>query len=647
MVAVVEPSKQLRERRFTTPLTPLSQTTSASVFRANMVQNFLDGRAAHSLAAWQNFLLVMVSAMIAVLALRSVDAKRVVLFVIGIGAILVMGAGWLALTIISAVLPVSAMLGALLVSAATMVLLREHSQDDRLKSVLERAIGFSYSRSILNEQAHLSHFVTAAARNLAIDNSAVFQFRGDGEPLYKENFGFTPHEMPDEKTLRLLSKRTKRTGTVIDVSNKISSRTETSHYITRLDNADVPTFWFFSVNESGDPAALKRITDQAQDIAKTYARFYRWRADLSASDSHARRFQPIDRQIASAASLISTQSEQMREGIEHLNTAVAIYHVGGFPVHANAAMQNLYGDAELNLARASLSEALLTLTTLEEEAVQLLIHDLIVSGREVRVPAREFTAKQRILRIATHRDETPDKGWLNLIILEALDISELNKLANLRHAVGNFVDKQLRNDLEALEFGADVALSHAAEMPGLTKVLNRIRDVSQRATGRLDQVASLLDDASGTNLEVCYPIDARKVVEDAFERVRNKAEDFEVDVALDLPGISGFTMAEPQVLLETIEAMMNVVIADTPHGGSMRVSLHEERDSSRLEVTGGIGIPFERLIAAFDAGQSEVPDEFHAISIGIANAITWKGQVSYWSSVGKGYRFVIKLRRVG
>lgn len=160
-------------------------------------------------------------------------------------------------------------------------------------------------------------------------------------------------------------------------------------------------------------------------------------------------------------------------------------------------------------------------------------------------------------------------------------------------------------------------------------------------------MANLLDDTAGTHLHVCYPIDARKVVEDAYERVRGKADSLGISAQVDIPGISGFTMAEPMQLLKMLEAMMAVIIADTPHGGRFSVQLQEERDHSRLEITGGIGIPFERLIAAFDAPSGDVPDEFQAIATGIGQVIAWRGQASYWSEVGKGYRFVVKLQRVG
>ena len=646
MVAIVEPAGAWREKRFTTPLTPQSQMTTASMLRANVVQNMMDGKTTQRLSVWSAFLLIFIATLIAALILRSVDAKRVMILAIAFCTSVTLIAGWLSLSLAGAILPISAMLAALVIASVAVVIFRENSQDKRLQSVLERAIGFSYSRSILNEQANLSHFVTDAARNLAITSSAIFHFGDDGAPIFKENFGLELRDMPDVATLQNIASQIERTGLVLKVNDDNLLNRGEQHFVARLDEASHSTFWLFSIDKD-DAQTVRQIVRAAQNIATTYAGFYRWRADLSASDNDFRKFQPIDRQIASAASLVSTQSEQMREGLEKLDTGIAIYHMGGFPVHANAAMQRLYGDADLNLSRASLSEALSALTMLEEAAIQDLVQKLLATGQEIRVPGREFTAKQRVLRIAMHREEDADRGWLNLVVIEAIDISELAKLANLRHAVSNFVDKQLRTDLEALDLGLDSALARAGEMPGLTKVLNRMRDVSRRATGRLDEVAKLMDDADITNLAMCHPVDARKIVKNAYQRVRARADDYEVDIALNLPEISGFTMAEPSALLDTVEAMLDVVIADTPHGGSASVVLQEGRGTTMVEVTGGIGIPFERLIAAFDAGTGGVPREFKAISNGIADAIRWGGQVSYWSSVGKGYRFMIKLRRVG
>ena len=76
--------------------------------------------------------------------------------------------------------------------------------------------------------------------------------------------------------------------------------------------------------------------------------------------------------------------------------------------------------------------------------------------------------------------------------------------------------------------------------------------------------------------------------------------------------------------------------------------MREELDGkSFVRVSGGFGTPFERLMAAFDAGAGETLAEFQIISAGIREALGWGGAVSYWSAVGKGYKFNIQMRRIG
>ena len=644
MIAIVRPDASQRERRFATALQPTDGGMLASDLSARMVQSLLDDRAAYRMQPLWVFATLLAIALAVPLVLARSDAKRAALPTIVLGTLLIVLIAWSILAVFSLIAPLSAMLVTLFLAVVTFILFQEFRADRALRRILDRAVDYTHQRSILNEKANLPQYLTAAAKSLGFPASAVLEPGENGKAAYRDGFGFTAEDVSFEPAIRETLPPSDITGTVRPIATAKEGDKIGQRFLARIGTADRPGWWLFDLTPQQAKERAGELLDQVGRIAAVYARLDLWRSDLATNEEDGR-VRPLEQRIGSAASLIETQSEQLRSGIDQLDTAVAIYHFGGFPVHANSAMERLYGEAELNLSRATLEQALVGLTALEEEAAGQLIGELVRQRRPITVPAREFAARQRILRIAALREEA--MGNNDLIVVEALDISELNRLANLRHAVGNFIDKQLRNDLEALEFGTDVAMAQAGAEPALVRTLERLRDVSRRAVGRLEHVADLIDDTKGAIIDVCYPIDARRVVEDAYRRVKPKADDFEVAVELDLPGIGGFTMAEPLALLETVEAMMAVAIADTPHGGTIRVSLREERDTSRLEISGGFGIPFERLVAAFDEERGDVPQEFATIARGIARAVSWKGQVSYWSSVGKGYRFVVKLKRVG
>ncbi|GAA4642215.1 hypothetical protein GCM10023115_04400 [Pontixanthobacter gangjinensis] len=380
-------------------------------------------------------------------------------------------------------------------------------------------------------------------------------------------------------------------------------------------------------------------------MASSIKDIQRWRSDLSSGSGVRKQAKYLDDRVASAANLITIQGEQIRNGLDSLNTAVMIFHMIGYPIQSNTRMSNLYGEAEISLADSNLTDVIAAFTQLEIEQIERIISDILLNGGEMRIPMREIGTRQRILRVAAPTRQ--DRAWERVIVIEAIDISDLDQLAELRLAVGMFIDKQLRNDLEAIGLGANIAADPRLKPTALAKVIGRIRDVATRATDRLETVAQLLSDSPVDTPGPCYPIDALKAVTKAIDRARPLANEMQVQIDADLPGISGFTMAEPLMLSDMVEAMLRLVILDTTLGGTVKILLDEQPDQSWIRIQGGFGIPFERLCESFDASAKDVPSEYQIIAAGILEALAWRGGVSYWSAVGTGYRFNIQLRRIG
>ena len=152
-------------------------------------------------------------------------------------------------------------------------------------------------------------------------------------------------------------------------------------------------------------------------------------------------------------------------------------------------------------------------------------------------------------------------------------------------------------------------------------------------------------------VEVCvfpiYPLDARRLVLDARNQVAEFAQDLAVGIDADIPGISGFTMAEPRALGEMLGAMLRVVLADTPRGEAVVLRLEELEGRTRIRIAGGFGMAFERLVELLSGGPDEAVGDFKLVAEGMARALQWDASVSYWGREADGFGFTVDLRRIG
>jgi signal transduction histidine kinase len=209
------------------------------------------------------------------------------------------------------------------------------------------------------------------------------------------------------------------------------------------------------------------------------------------------------------------------------------------------------------------------------------------------------------------------------------------------------LDVNIRNDLEAIDFALAVARSGKLDAARQDKVLGQIETAVGRAADRLDAISPHLRADIGEGPGESFPIDATAVVKEACELVEPLAETHGISLNTDAPGISGYAIADPKLLTEMVAAMLRIVIADCAPGEAVTVVLSEATERTRIAVSGGIGMAFERLYAALELGDAANHGAFGHIARGMAAALGWGAVVSYSSQVGKGYRFVIELRRIG
>ena len=640
-VAIIADPATLRGS-LSTPLTPSQRATSEARFRAYAVQALRTGRLVLPARIWEAWLMIAALGMAVGFAFQRTDPKRMaVLLPLAInGVTLVLG--WAALEFAGRLLPLTAMLLTPWLVAFLRVLGRERHQDQRLEESAARAVQHAFGKSALREGARLPDFLRNAARLAAVEKSLLIERKLDGvvAPLNTYNAEFSDITL-EAKALATLLDRLRDRHAIISAS-AIVPGWEGQARITWLGGTGRDLYWIHTLPQTGDP---RRSAQLVRAIASSFRELFRWRAHLNARQKLDARFVPVDDKVASAISLVAQSSEQIRNGFDTVGTAVMVFHMVGSPLHANAPMQEIYRQAGITVSDTSLTEALLALTDLGERRIDAMLQDLLLNGGEMRVPMKQLGPEERIFRVAA--PSRISKSRERVIVLEAIDVSELHRAADLRQAVAVFMDLQLRNDFEAIMLGSELAIDPRVTPEQVKPIVARISDTTRRAIERLDEVAELVREDIWNLEDASYPVDARSVVSDAVERTREFAADLGVEIITEMPGASGFTIAEPAALGAMLRAMLRVLIADTPQGDPVRMVLEELDGRTHIRISGGFGIALERLLQLLSDKEGDVVGDYRTISEGMARAVQWDASVSYWGREADGFGFNVNLRRIG
>ncbi len=639
-ILLIEPPATQTERRIATPRDGAAGAISPSAFSAAAIQTFADGREVRALSPLESLLLLIALAAISGLIYLRSDPKRIIPLFLLSGIAIVVASGWLALQLANLLLPVTALVVSLPISALLVLLRAELSEDRNLRRFVTQAINLSSHRVLLKDLGRMPEFLGSTAEILGIERHLVFEQRGRRLEALVAHKASLDDLIGDKSAVLAALRRAARAQHPIDASALVPGWPVTARLVS-LGPGEGRRFWLYGYPEAAHSAALHT----AGAIAADFRAIQQLRVDLGAGSDRSLGYRPADEWAGGAVQLVADQAALVSSGIDGLETAVIVFHPIGYPLHANTTMAALYEALDLVLADTTLPRLIAALTELDPARIATSLNDLLLHGGEMRVNCREIDTRKRQLRVAARREASSEMP--RTLSLEVIDVSEPRRLAQLRLTVSSLLDVNIRNDLEAIGFALAVARSGKLDAARQDKVLGQIEAAAGRAAVRLDAISPHLRADFGEAPGESFPIDATAAVKEACDLVEPLIESDGIGLHSELPSISGFAVADPKQLTEMVEAMLRIVIADCAPGEAVRVKVSEATERTRITVSGGIGMAFERLYAALELSDAASHGPFGSIARGMAAALGWGAVVSYSSLVGKGYRFVIELRRIG
>jgi PAS domain-containing protein len=642
LILLMEPPTALTSPKIATAKGGGAQAISRSSYSAAAIQTLADRREVVALPIFMTGLLLAFVAIILSLLFIRYDTKRIIVLAILAGLAATITCAVSALLILNWLLPITALLLLQLLVAPIILYRTELNEDQRLRRFITRTVNLASRNSLMQDIGRVPEFLITTSTALGITKMALVDASGkDRLSRDEEDRGSSEDFTIDRRSLQRIRAEMHGGNPVID-GQSLAPDWPGDVRLASVGSSAEELYWLYALPEGPLQEPVGRTAAAA---AASYRRMQSLREELSAGIDQRRQYHPIDLWAGGAVELIAERSDQIAAGLDQLDTAIVVFHQIGFPLHANARMAALYEIAGLTIADTDLPKAIAALTELERDKIDALLRELLLNGGEMRVYCRDFDTRLRNLRIAAPKRANDDQP--RTIILEAIDITDLKYLAELNMSVGSLLNIQLRNDLEALSLAVAMAKDARLSQERRDHVLGQVEKASTRARSRLEHIAGRFRDVRSFTLTEAYPIELTKIVEEASHRTADQMQDLNVQLDLNMPSVGGYVIAEPRALIAMIEAILQIVSADTLPGDKVHLKVEDTAARSIITITGGVGMAFDQVYRAIDSDADDAPAPFQAFGEGLSKAVRWGAFVTYASDIGKGYRFNIDMRRIG
>jgi hypothetical protein len=624
-------------------------------YSAAAIQTLIDRREVTVLPLMIAALLLVVTALVLTWAYLRYDTRRIFVPTLIGGVIITVAACISAIVFASILMPVTSLLVYQLIIAPIILYHGMRAQERRLKRFVTGNINQSVMSNTMKDLPQIQTYLTKMAGVLGMGNMAIMDRYGDVKIAVnaKTNEECAPPLIDKKIWRKVLAQIDSAADGSLDGTldgslgnglngNAVIPEWEGDIQASKIGSGNTALYWIYTLpHEPMDKGAA--LT--ASKAAVSYSRMLSLQDDLNDGPDKNRRYFPLDEWVSNAVKLVGEQSGQIISGIDQLDTAVILFHPFGFPLHANAKMAEVYDLAGIQVTGTTLFDAIAALTGFGKERIDLILKDLLINGGEMRVHCRQFDARVRSLRIGSlnEGDDNPHQT----IILEAIDITDLKYLAELNLSVGNLLNLHLCNDLEAVSLASAMAQDPRLSDIQRVRILGQVDKASARAKSRLDDVALRFRDVGNFNMTEAYPVELIKVVGDLKIKTQKMFTELNVELITQMPSVGGYVIAEPRALSSLIEAILQIVGADSLPGEAVQLNIEDEATKSVITISGGVGMAFDQIYRAIDSTALDAPAPFKAFGEGLSNAVRWGTLVTYSSGIGKGYRFNIEMRRVG
>lgn len=281
----------------------------------------------------------------------------------------------------------------------------------------------------------------------------------------------------------------------------------------------------------------------------------------------------------------------------------------------------------------------------------------VLLGRYLLGPLEAVRAATRRLAAGDYREPVPVPSEVELAAL-ARDVNALAQALaateGRRVRLLSEVAHELRTPLTTIEGYMEGLIDGV--LPPTGETYAAVADEAGRLKRLADDLALLSRAEEGVIPLQPEDTDLGEIAARAAERLRPQYDDQEVDLVVDIIGLSLPVRADPDRIAQVFTNLLGNALTHTPSGGTVAVRGGQEDSKAWVEVADtGRGIPpeeLERIFERFHRAAGGGAEAGRGIGLTIARSITRAhgGEVTAASQgVGHGatFRVAIPLRRAG
>lgn len=606
-----------------------SAALGAADYHARALQSGLSGRAIETWRAAPRLLLLLLFALSLSPLLAAVPARRRLVVITGT-VVVIFGIGMLLVSVGGVMLPATDLLvlaGALgLASSYRDVKRRQQS----LATLGDRAASYLSRNLLLQDQRRWIDYFPAASRLTGVESSLLLEQQGDGTLSLLAAFG--PRSTAGRSSMTrsadfdLADKACPEPIVAKGVSGWKDAR------IARVNGGEGDAIYWLH----DGPTASNESDAIFAAAARLAGRINQYPAPNRMLVGSSQRDMEGARLIGLVETVISRASD-LRRSLRALHTAAMLFDAAGLPIQVNNAMEVLLRRCGLQPARVTPVDVAAKLSGLDPDAARLFLGDLVRNGGDVRLTSQGEVGGRRFTVRVTEADGD--------LIFEAIDVTDLHRLAHIQTELAGQIDARIRNDLEAIELASRLAAAERLPEERRNRALMMISQAAARTRHTLDSLGRLVDASIYDSQPEAYPMNPRSVVLRALADLGRIADQEGVKIEVSQETLTSLVLAEPDLLDSVVHAMLEIVVRDSPRGTLVSAVLHEGPEYGELVISGGFGMPADRFAAHLSGNLPATPLPFRTIRRAQQVVKSWGGSLEAVSEVGQGFRFALRLKR--
>ncbi len=629
MYVVVGPPASIDPKRFLTSSLSSTARVSSSEFHARAVQAILTGRTVFQPEGSLRAAILILASLILMVSLRIISPQHR-LASAALAATLLFATGMAFITTLGVYLPIAGLVIISIVQGLACEFEIADQRRQRTGELLNRAT-LQIQQTFPLETSRWVDFFSIAAKLAGVENSLLVQEQDDGTFVSLAAFGQPPSG--GIENLRR-SGDFDRADSVSPVPVPITNlvRTEGS-FLVRLGLHDsVRVYWLYMLPASCDE--LAQVNAAAARLAKHTSENIRW---FRYSKFRRTRAEAIRRRTDRAINGLVRRADELHRSLTSLQTATLLFDPSGMPITVNESMKRLVGQCGLQLSRMTPADFATALTGIDADAIRSKLGQLVRHGGQTRLNSQlKIFGRNYTLRVT---DLDGD------LLFEATDITSQTRLNNLQSELASEIDAKLRNDLEAIGLALRLAEDERLTSEQRARALRLVRVAADRTRANLDNLALLADSTRFLEELSIFPVCPRAVLGGAVAKVTPLAKRSGVDFTIVQPALASLVLAEPEMLEDLLEAILQVVVSDSGRMSAIEIMISEEDEATFVIVKGGFGLPSVWLEAHLYDERQEAAQPFLIIRQVQKQLKSWGATLSAFSETGEGYRFTLELKR--